>query len=169
MASSGRINVGLSVGANCMTPHRRSCVNCRAEAGVWSTVTVASAAGWMPGNPIGIWDMSPGFRAAWNIRRVAKAFKKGSWWIPGSWMCRWRPTHLLSPFPQVQGVVVMCEDFCPARVQAYVVTEISAMMQPLAKLAEGVPHGGCDAANQSRGSLPFGAGGDTQAQRGSAH
>jgi len=87
MASSGRINVGLSVGANGMTPHRRSCVNCRAEAGVWSTVTVASAAASMPGNPIGIWDMSPGFRAARNIRRVAKAFKKGSWWIPGSWMC----------------------------------------------------------------------------------
>src|SRR5262245_47149130 len=32
---------------------------------------------------------------------------------------------------QVQGVVVMCEDFYPARIHAYVVTEISAMMQPL--------------------------------------
>src|SRR2546428_5573747 len=59
MASSGRINVGLSVGANGMTPHRRSCVNCRAEAGVWSTVTVASAAASMPGNPIGIGTCHP--------------------------------------------------------------------------------------------------------------
>ena len=23
----------------------------------------------------------------------------GSCWIPGSWMCRWRTTQLLSPFP----------------------------------------------------------------------
>src|SRR5438093_3748191 len=30
---------------------------------------------------------------------VTSAFSDGSWWIPGSWMCRWRPTHLLSPFP----------------------------------------------------------------------
>src|SRR5262249_46095794 len=74
-----------------------------------------------------------------------------------------------SPISQVQGVVAMCEDFCAGRVQAYVVTATSAMMQPLPKLAEGVAHGGCDSADQSRGPFAFGAGGHTQAQRGSAH
>ena len=71
--------------------------------------------------------------------------------------------------PQVQGVAAMCVDFCAGRVQAYVVTETSAMRSPLAKLAEGVPHGSVDAAEQSRRSLACGAGGDTQAQRGIAH
>src|SRR5262249_49056850 len=36
----------------------------------------------------------------------------------------------------------MCEDFCAGRVQVYVVTATSAMMQPLPKPAEGVAHGG---------------------------
>src|SRR4029453_19186059 len=46
--------------------------------------------------------------------------------------------------PQVQGVVAMCEDFCAGRVQASVVPATSALRQPLAKLAEGGAHGGCD-------------------------
>lgn len=36
-----------------------------------------------------------------------------------------------SIYAQVQGVVAMREDFCAGRVQAYVVTATSAMMQPL--------------------------------------
>src|SRR5215475_84845 len=71
--------------------------------------------------------------------------------------------------PQVQGVVAIREDFCACRVQAYVVTETCAMMQALAKLAEGVPHGGYDSTDQSRGPFTIGARGDTQAPGGSAH
>src|SRR5215475_13854729 len=51
----------------------------------------------------------------------------------------------------------------------YVGTAISAMIHPLGKLAERVPHGDCDSADQSRGPLAFGAGGSPQAQRGGAH
>src|SRR5215510_11839444 len=48
-------------------------------------------------------------------------------------------------------------------------TAISAMIHSLGKLAERVPHGDCDSADQSRGSLAFGAGGSPQAQRGGPH
>src|SRR4029434_5657061 len=41
-------------------------------------------------------------------------------------------------------------------------------MAPLAQLAARVPHGDDDAAEQSRGPLPFGARGGPQAQRGGA-
>jgi hypothetical protein len=43
------------------------------------------------------------------------------------------------------------------------------MMAPLAKLAEGMPQGASNAADQSRGPLAFGAGGSPQAQRGCPH
>jgi hypothetical protein len=45
---------------------------------------------------------------------------------------RWAASSIHRSVPtQVQGVVAMCEDFCAGRVQAYVVTETSAMMHPL--------------------------------------
>jgi hypothetical protein len=43
------------------------------------------------------------------------------------------------------------------------------MMPPLRRLAEGVPHGGRDSTDQSRGPLAVGARGGTHAQRGDAH
>src|SRR5215471_18436357 len=43
------------------------------------------------------------------------------------------------------------------------------MMTPLRRLTEGRPHGGGDSSDQPRGPLTFGAGGDTQTQRGGAH
>src|SRR4029434_1047962 len=43
------------------------------------------------------------------------------------------------------------------------------MMPPLANLAEGVPHGDYDSADQSRGPLAVGARGRPQAQRGCPH
>src|SRR5215471_20065231 len=51
----------------------------------------------------------------------------------------------------------------------YVGTAISAMIHPLGNLAERVPHGDCDSADQSRGPLAVGTRGRPQAQRGCPH
>src|SRR5262245_34585878 len=71
--------------------------------------------------------------------------------------------------PRFKGSWPYARIFCAGRVQAYVSTGTSAMIQPLATLADGVPHGADDAAEQARGPLACGAGGRTHAQRGGPH
>src|SRR5262249_37551951 len=76
--------------------------------------------------------------------------------------------HCRSGRAQVQGVRVVRGEFCSGGAQASIATVTSVMMTALGNLVEGLPHGDCNSANQSRGSLTFGAGGDTQAQRSGA-
>ncbi len=54
------------------------------------------------GNLLGILPVQVGQQAREvevGITLARLGFKTGSCWIPGSWMCRWRTTRLLSPSP----------------------------------------------------------------------
>src|SRR4029453_15703915 len=70
---------------------------------------------------------------------------------------------------QVQGVVDVRGDFYIGGTQAYIAPVTSVMMTALGKLVEELTQGDRNSSYQSRGSLAFGAGGCTQAQRGCAH
>ena len=51
-----------------------------------------------------------------HARALARVFHEGSCWIPGSWMCRWRPTPLLSPHPPgISSVSMVFKMRCASR------------------------------------------------------
>src|SRR5215467_2658631 len=84
------------------------------------------------------------------------------------------PIHAANPrlkyvYPRFKGSWPGERIFYSSRVQAYSVTILSAMIDPLRKLAEGVPHGGHDSPEQSRGPFTVGARGGPQAQYRYAH